>query len=170
MLGRPRSAWALWHVAHAAARFRYTGTRAMAEARIYPPSDQRIAEARRAGHVPRSSFVVFSALLAGSSLGAHVWADGFLGRLGALWRDLLEQSARGKMPEASQVLLERVPQTVWPLLALLSAIFALAVAFGFLTQGSARLLPLQRRRRSFSRLAAPRVSKLLWCVLLSFLA
>ena len=41
----------------------------------------------------------------------------------------------------------------------------LAVASSFLAQGSARLLPLQRNRRSFSRLPAPRTSKLLWCVL-----
>src|SRR4051794_18189700 len=138
MLGRPRSAWALWHVAHAAARFRYTGTRAMAEARTYPPSDQRIAEARRAGHVPRSSFVGFTALLAGLSWGLDAWGEGFLGRLGALWRDLLEQLARGQTPEASQVLLERVPQTLWPLLAVLAGIFVLAVALVFVAQGSAR--------------------------------
>jgi flagellar biosynthesis protein FlhB len=83
---------------------------------------------------------------------------------------VLEEYARGDTPQASQVLLERVPHTLWPLLALLLGVFAIAVALSLLAQGSARLLPLQRQRRSFSRLPAPRTSKFLWCVLLSLLA
>lgn len=142
----------------------------MAEARIYPPSEQRLAEARRAGHVPRGSFVVFAAVLAGVSFSLDGWGMSFLGRLGTLWREWLEGVAHGRVPDASQVLRERVPQLLWPSLASLGALFVIAAGLSFLAQGSARFLPFARVRRHFAPAQPPRASKLLWSLLVLLLA
>jgi flagellar biosynthesis protein FlhB len=142
----------------------------MAQARIYPPSEQRIAEARRAGHVPRSSFVAFASLLAVTSCALDGWGDLSLQRLAALWQGLLEACARGEAQDAGQVLLDWVARGAWLLMALLLALFLTAVGTSLWAQGSARRLPLQRLRRGFERANPPRTSKVLWSVLVSLLA
>ncbi len=143
---------------------------AMAEARIYPPSEPRFAEARRAGHVPRPSLVVLSCALVAVSGFLRGWAGDLVGRLGALWRELLSGVARGQHPDPAVVLLERVPALLGPFAWGLVAIFAAGVGFSFLAQGSARFVPFVRPRRGFERPSSPLTSKLLWVLLVSALA
>jgi hypothetical protein len=74
------------------------------------------------------------------------------------------------MPQAGQVLFERVPQLFWPLLAFLAGLFVISVGLIFLAQGSAYFLPFARVRRHFAHVSPPRTSKLLWSILVPLLA
>ena len=142
----------------------------MAEARIYPPSEPRFAEARRAGHVPRPSLVVLSCALIGVSGLLQGWAGDFVEALGALWGELLRGVARGQHPDPTAVLLERVPALLWPLAWWLLVVLAAGVGFSFLAQGSARFVPFARPRRAFERASPPSASKLLWALVVTALA
>jgi type III secretory pathway component EscU len=67
----------------------------MAEARIHPPSEQRLSEARRQGHVPRAPLVGLFATWAALLLGLSLAAPSLMRALAALLRLPLEASARG---------------------------------------------------------------------------
>jgi flagellar biosynthesis protein FlhB len=122
----------------------------MSEARIHPPSEQRLSEARRLGHVP---VVRLAGLFGGWA--ALALALGLAGP--ALWRALvtllrapLERAARGQ-PPAPGSLAGALSPLALPLLALLgSALLATALAtfvaqgpaFGFASGSRLRLAPL----------------------------
>jgi flagellar biosynthesis protein FlhB len=121
----------------------------MSQARIHPPSEQRLSEARQLGHVPRaplvSLFALWSTLLLGLSLAAPtLWRA-----LEELVRGPLEAAALGHTLALSSTALK---QLAWSLAcALLGAFVALALgtlvsqgpAFGF--AGASRLRPVPVR-------------------------
>jgi flagellar biosynthesis protein FlhB len=122
------------------------------EARIHPPSEQRLSEARRAGHVPvvrlAGLFGGFTALaIALSVCGPALWRA-----LTDLLRGPLEHAARGESPG------EFVPGLfglALPLASLLGCAFlatalasfiAQGPAFGFAASSRLRLSPLRAGR------------------------
>jgi hypothetical protein len=142
----------------------------MAEARPYPPSEQRIAEARRAGHVPRTSLVAFAALWGGLSLGLAWCAPAFQRRGGALFARALSEccsgAARGggaRGPWSPEHLLrQELPGLVGPLLLCCAGAWLLALCACGVAQGMALRWPFARApRRRFARAAAPRIPRLL---------
>ncbi|MFT3927226.1 MAG: EscU/YscU/HrcU family type III secretion system export apparatus switch protein [Myxococcales bacterium] len=141
----------------------------MAEARVYPPSEHRIAEARRAGLAPRTSFVALAAGLAVGGLWFEYWGGALLQGLSQLWRVQLAAFERAEVPDAGAALRSQLPQLLWPLACAFVVYFVLALGLSFVAQGSARFLPMRRRTRAFPPVPAPASGKALW-VLAVFLA
>ena len=106
----------------------------MSEARIHPPSEQRLSEARRLGHVPRAPLVgvfsLWSALLVGLVLAAPtLWPA-----LQELARAPLEAAAAGRALSLPSTPLH---QLAWSLAWVLTSA-TLALALGtFVAQGPA---------------------------------
>lgn len=119
----------------------------MADARVYPPSEQRLAEARGVGHVPRPRLVG----LAGALLALALWARSGLPVLTEgvtdLLREPLAQLAQGRLPPARSVVEAAAALLGSTLLLALACIFALMVAAQWLGQGFAWGRAAKRRGR-----------------------
>jgi flagellar biosynthesis protein FlhB len=128
----------------------------MSEARIHPPSEQRVSEARRLGHVPvvplAGLFGAFTALAFALGVsGPALWRA-----LVALLRTPLERAARGEPPAHPQLADALLPLAL-PLASLLGCAFlatalasfvAQGPAFGFAARSRLRLVPLAPSRTS----------------------
>lgn len=68
----------------------------MSQARIHPPSEQRLADARRAGHVPRAPLVGLFAAFVTLMFWLSFAGPSLFATLGALYRLPLERAERGE--------------------------------------------------------------------------
>jgi flagellar biosynthesis protein FlhB len=128
----------------------------MSEARIHPPSEQRLSEARRIGHVPRAPLVGVFALWASLLLGLSLSAPRLWGALVHLLRAPLEAAASGRAWSLVD-LAKPGTQLLWSIaFLLLGAFVALALgtlitqgpAFGFVGASRLRPSPLRPARSS----------------------
>lgn len=129
----------------------------MTGARIYPPSEQRIAEARRAGHVPRTSLVGLAGALSGLALGLFLVGGRIAAACSGLLVSVLGAEERLRAGLAVQLVTEICSALMW----LLACAGLGALIFGALGQGIALRVPFSRPRRPFPRSAAPRTTKFL---------
>lgn len=137
-------------------------------AKIHPPSEQRIAEARSAGLVPRPAMagfaVAFVALAACARLGgASLWQ-----LIAELWRRPLEALAAGDAARARELARALLGQIGWRLAIALLVVWSSTALVLWLAQGPHFALP-GRARRPLSPPArgylAPLLAALAACVL-----
>jgi type III secretory pathway component EscU len=109
----------------------------MSEARIHPPSEQRLSDARRSGHVPRAPLVGLFAVWASLSFGLSLAAPSLLEACEKLLRTPLEAAAGGRTFSLRE-LWQLAGGTLLNSMAwvLLAAFMALALGT-FITQGPA---------------------------------
>lgn len=132
----------------------------MVEARTHPPSEQRLSEARRAGHVPRAALAGACGALVGGVLGLSALGEPLWKACKALFRACLE-AATAPAGEG----LARLKSVSWAVasgLAILLACCWLGAALAqFLAQGLGFKPPFGRVRERFEALKPPRTSRLL---------
>jgi flagellar biosynthesis protein FlhB len=131
----------------------------MSEARIHPPSEQRLSEAQRQGHVPvvrlAGLFGGFTALVLALTIGApSLWRV-----LRELLRAPLERAARGEPPAPGALLASLAPLAV-PVVSMLGCAFLATALASFFAQGPA--FGLARTRLRLPALRAGRTARLLF--------
>lgn len=106
----------------------------MSQARVHPPSEQRIREARRAGHVPRVPLVSLAASWIALACGLFLLGDGLGTALERAFVRPLEALAAGRPLALPVAELERVAVSLLALLALAWVALAASIV---LAQGPA---------------------------------
>ncbi len=142
----------------------------MDSARPHPPSEQRIAEARAAGHLPRAPLTGLAAALLGLFLCASLLGPRIVHLCRELFEAPLTLSAHGKLAEA----LARAGASVRELFGLVAlaglALFASVVLGVGLAQGLAFAPLASPRARAFARLSPDRTAGALFALGLTLLA
>jgi flagellar biosynthesis protein FlhB len=138
----------------------------MAEAKIHPPSPERIAEARRSGLAPRAPLVGLVAAILALFLWGRLLVSRVLAQLEALFRGALAQAARGAPPGEAW---ELVKPVAFSLAELLGAVFLCLVAASIVAQGPHFAWP-KRPRRPFTRARKSRTASLLAALLVPLVA
>ena len=134
----------------------------MSEARIHPPSEQRLSEARRLGHVPRAPLVGLFALWSSLLLGLSLAAPAFRGGLEALLRGPLEATAQQRPWTLAELWAPGSRLLASCAFVLLGAFVALALGT-WISQGPAfGFAPASRLR--LPALRAPRVTAVLFAL------
>jgi flagellar biosynthesis protein FlhB len=133
----------------------------MSQARIHPPSEQRIAQARRAGHVPRAAITGAIAGLLGAALGLCLWGPRLWSGCTRLLRVSLEATANREPVSGAVWAAEAWRELGVPTLSILFVAWAAAGFFSFLAQGTALFVPSARARQRFPRLRPARTAGVL---------
>ncbi|MET0343752.1 MAG: EscU/YscU/HrcU family type III secretion system export apparatus switch protein [Polyangiales bacterium] len=132
----------------------------MSSTRPYPPSAQRLADARAHGHVPRAPMVHVGATALALITGG-AWAIAALrDRLRDLAVGPLEALARGDRAHAFALVYTLTREVLVDLSAWLGAAWGLAMVAGFAVQGVTLGWP--KRGVQFPSLAPSRTAALLW--------
>jgi flagellar biosynthesis protein FlhB len=135
----------------------------MDEARTYPPSEQRILEARRAGHVPRTGLVAMAAQALGLTIALTYLGDSLWSALAQLLAQSL--TALTLAPPPAAFIARIAPAFGTSLFLLLALVWALAMLAQLLAQGFAVRWPFTRSRRPFAPLRPARGPRLLAAIL-----
>jgi hypothetical protein len=137
----------------------------MASARPYPPSAQRIAEARASGLLPHALLAGPGALLLGVSLSAFVLGPR-LGRASvALLRVPLELFEKGEPSRAYAQVDQALHEFSYDVALGLSLTFGALVLARLMTQGLALASLRPALSRSLPRAAPSRIASVLWALL-----
>jgi flagellar biosynthesis protein FlhB len=145
----------------------YTAHARMA-AKIHPPSEQRIAEARGAGLAPRPAIAGFVAAFVALAACARLGGESLWRLLAELWRRPLEALAAGDAARAHALARALLAQIGWRLVIALLCVWGCAALVLWLAQGPHFALP-GRARRPFEPAArgylAPLLASLAACAL-----
>lgn len=139
----------------------------MADARVYPPSEQRLAEARRQGHLPRAALVGVAGPFVAFAWWAPRAAESLAHELLGLWQAAFSELAQGRTPKVEPLLrqgADLVLSTLAPGFALMLAATVLGL---WLLQGVTWGFPRAPARPRFTRLRRDATAPLLFVALLS---
>ena len=123
----------------------------MADARVYPPSEQRLVEARRQGHVPHTTLVSFAGAFVAFALWAPRAAPQLSTEVAELWRAALARAAEGRPLAAGTLLSEMLSSVLGTLSLGLAMMLAAMVLALWLVQGVAWGLIVRSPRPRFER-------------------
>jgi flagellar biosynthesis protein FlhB len=118
----------------------------MAGAKIHPPSEQRVAEARRAGLAPRPVIAGLAAAWVTIVAGLRLCAPGLWQRVAELWRLPLEALALGDAARAFELARTLLFEIAGQLALLLAAAASCIALVSWLAQGPHFALPTRARR------------------------
>jgi flagellar biosynthesis protein FlhB len=133
----------------------------MSQARTYPPSEQRIAAARRAGSGPRVAITGLVGSVLGLCLGLWGWGTALWAQCLALFQGPLAAFSHGEPAVASHWLQHAWLAVGSRLLLILACTWSAASLSLFLAQGPAVALPWARPERRFPTLTPPRTARAL---------
>lgn len=138
----------------------------MAEAKIHPPSPQRVVEARRSGLVPRAPLVGPVAAVLALFLFGRLFVPTLVAQLEALFRRALDAGTHGVSGAEAWAL---VAPIAFSMAELLGAVFLVTVAASLLAQGPHFAWP-KRPRKPFTRARKSRTASLLAALLVPLVA